>query len=297
MSDSDLSDADYLRRYDDMANRAAAAVIAEYSTSFGMSSNLLSPAVRRDIRNLYAMVRIADEIVDGTAAVAGVTDPSRALDSYEQQIRNAPNLRFHTDPVVHAYAQTARHCNFKDEHVAAFFRSMRRDLTQTQHTDETLDDYIYGSAEVIGLLCLAAFYADRTVSPQQYGELENGARSLGAAFQKINFLRDVREDTVSLGRTYFPGTEHHLNNAAKDEIVASIRKDLVVARGVIPELPLSARAGVLAATELFTELTERIDDIDAAELVRTRISVPARRKALLIARSVARAPLLKGSSS
>ncbi len=285
---------DYLARYDAMADRAAAAVIGQYSTSFGMSTNLLSPRIRRDIRNLYAMVRIADEIVDGTADAAGITDVAAALDAYEAQILKAPGVRFHTDPVVHAYAQTARRCRFDDEHVAAFFRSMRRDLTQTEYTDESLEDYIYGSAEVIGLLCLAVFYAEEELSESTRAELEHGARSLGAAFQKINFLRDLREDTQGLGRSYFASSAQRLDDAAKDESVASIRADLAAARRVIPQLPLSARAGVLAATELFSDLTDRLAAAPAAELTQRRFSVPAHRKAVLIARAVARAPRLKG---
>lgn len=287
-------ESDYLIRYDRMADRAAAEVISTYSTSFGLSTNLLAPSVRRDVRNLYAMVRIADEIVDGTAAAAGIGEVGPLLDAYEAQVRAAPGQRFHTDPVLHAYANSARRCGFRDEHVEAFFRSMRRDLHQSTYDPQSLDDYIYGSAEVIGLLCLAAFFAERPVDDGDYAELENGARSLGAAFQKINFLRDFAEDTGNLGRAYFPGTEKEFDDAAKDGIVADIRRDLANARRVIPALPLSARAGVLAATGLFADLTERLDAVPAAELARRRISVPATRKTLIITRAVATAPRLKG---
>lgn len=273
---------DYLTRYDEMADRAANAVIAKYSTSFGLATRLLAGPLRRDIRNLYAMVRIADEIVDGTAAQAELNDIPAALAAYEHQVRQAPKQRFHTDPVIHAYAQTARRCHFRDAHVEAFFASMRRDLHQSEYSNDSLEDYIYGSAEVIGLLCLAAFYADIEVSEEKYAELEHGARSLGAAFQKVNFLRDFREDTARLGRNYY----EILDNQAKDEIIASIRGDLEAAHAVIPDLPDSARTGVLAATLLFEELTDRLAEVDAAELHRRRIRVPGRRKALLLARAV-----------
>ncbi|AKK10050.1 phytoene/squalene synthase family protein [Corynebacterium uterequi] len=279
---------DYLHRYDRMADRAAGEVIAAYSTSFGLSTALLAPSVRRDIRNLYAMVRIADEIVDGTAAQAG-TDPARDLDAYERAVLGAPRRRFHTDPVLHAYANTARRCDFDPHHVQAFFASMRRDLTDTTYTATTLDDYIYGSAEVIGLLCLAAFYAERRPGPAEWARLEHGARCLGAAFQKINFLRDFAEDSHQLGRAYFPGTEDKLDNPAKDAIIADIRRDLDAADAIIPLLPRSARAGVMAASALFAELTTLIDGVDAAELSRRRVRVPAHRKALLISRAVATA--------
>lgn len=292
-----VDDSSFLGRYDRMADRAAAGVISTYSTSFGLSTNLLAPGMRRDIRNLYAMVRIADEIVDGTAAVAGVAGVGPLLDAYEAQVRSAPLTRFHTDPVLHAYANSARRCHFKDEHVEAFFRSMRRDLEQSTYDADALEDYIYGSAEVIGLLCLSVFLSGRQLGENAHAELEHGARSLGAAFQKINFLRDFAEDTGTLGRAYFPGTEEELDDRTKDGIIADIRQDLESAVRVIPALPLSARTGVLAATSLFADLTERLDAIPAVELTHRRVSVPAPRKTILIARAVAMAPRLKGSRS
>lgn len=283
----------YLASYDRMADRAAAQVIASYSTSFGLSTKLLAEPIRSDIRNLYAMVRIADEIVDGAAEQAECS-PGELLDAYEKAVRTAPATRFHTDPVLHAYGRTARRCNFRDEHIAAFFSSMRRDLNDEPHTKESVEAYIYGSAEVIGLLCLAVFYAERTVPSAKYAELERGARALGSAFQKINFLRDFAEDTDNLGRRYFPGRE--FTEGAKNDIVADIRQDLLIAQRVIADLPLSARTGVLAATYLFSELTDMLAATPAGELRRRRVSVPARRKAVLIARAVARAPRMKGRS-
>lgn len=287
---------DYLARYDEMADRAANEVIAAYSTSFGLATKLLAPRVRRDIRNLYAMVRIADEIVDGTADQADITDIAAALDTYEQQVRQAPATRFHTDPVIHAFAQTARRCALNDEHLAGFFRSMRTDLHTSTYDPASLDEYIYGSAEVIGLMCLAVFFAeDRAqVSDAQYAELEDGARALGAAFQKINFLRDYWEDSAELGRSYFPGTEQQLTTDIKDEIVADIRQDLDRARSVIPMLPLSARIGVVAATNFFTELTTLVDRATVEELTQARISVPHRTKARICAAAMVQAPRMKG---
>ena len=177
----------YLSRYDDMCDHAAAQVIARYSTSFSLATRFLEPGLKRDIRNLYAMVRIADEIVDGTATEAANeagTDPAPLLDAYEAQVRSAREVRFHTDPVIHAYAQSARRCDFRDELVEAFFASMRRDLNQTTYTDTEFSDYVYGSAEVIGLLCLSAFLVDHPVTAAEREKLESGARALGSAFQR-----------------------------------------------------------------------------------------------------------------
>lgn len=285
----------YLDRYDRACAKAAQEVILTYSTSFSLATRALAKQVRTDICNLYAMVRIADEIVDGTAAAAGMghEDISAELDAYERAVLAAPSARFHTDPVLHAYAMTARRCEFDPEHVTAFFSSMRRDLNQASYDQDGFDDYVYGSAEVIGLLCLSVFLADHPVTDEERARLTAGARSLGAAFQKVNFLRDLAEDTDVLGRTYFPGlADCELTEERKGELVADIRRDLADARAVIPLLPLSARIGVLAAAELFRELTDRIDELPAAELSERRVSVPGPTKAVLLARAAATAPRL-----
>ncbi|MCP1387736.1 squalene/phytoene synthase family protein [Corynebacterium sp. TA-R-1] len=265
-----------------MCDHAAAQVIAGYSTSFSLASKFLAPRVRRDIANLYAMVRIADEIVDGTASAAGV-NPADALGAYEAQVLAAPAQRFHTDPVLHAYAATARRCGFDQEHVRAFFTTMRRDLTHTDYAADELEAYVYGSAEVIGLLCLGIFLTGRDTSPADRAEMEAGARALGSAFQKINFLRDYGEDRDTLGRRYYD-----LDDATKDAVVAEIRAELAQADSAIPLLPRSARAGVAAAAALFAELTDTAERTPAAELATTRISVPAHRKLAVTARAVAR---------
>lgn len=281
----------FLSRYDHMAIRASHQIIVNYSTSFSLATRLLEKQVRTDIRNLYAMVRIADEIVDGTAQAAGFSsaDTAAALDDYERAVLAAPECRFHSDPVLHAYALSARRCQFNPEHVVAFFSSMRRDLNQSTHDAVSFQDYVYGSAEVIGLLCLSVFLTDHPVTEQEHTRLESGARSLGAAFQKINFLRDLAEDSTTLGRTYFPGVEHQeLTEEYKTELVADIRTDLAAARAVMSLLPATARTGVLVATELFSELTDRIEQRPAADLLRYRVSVPRRTKAAVLARAVSR---------
>lgn len=283
---------DLLSRYDHAAIRSSHQIILSYSTSFSLATRLLEKRVRTDIRNLYAMVRIADEIVDGTAQAAGFshTDTAAALDEYERVVLAAPGCRFHSDPVLHAYALSARRCHFNPEHVVAFFSSMRRDLHQSTHDTTSFQDYIYGSAEVIGLLCLSVFLTDHPVTEQEHARLESGARSLGAAFQKINFLRDLAEDSETLGRTYFPGLEPDgLTEEHKARLVADIRSDLVAARAVMPLLPTTARTGVLLASELFSEVTDRIEQLSAADLLSHRVSVPRRTKAAVLARVVASA--------
>ncbi|MDK4332866.1 phytoene/squalene synthase family protein [Corynebacterium accolens] len=275
-----------LTRYDRAASRAAAQVMGQYSTSFSLATRLLRGRVREDIRHLYAVVRIADELVDGTADHAAI-DAAAALDAYEATILAAPEKRLHTDPVVHSYAITARRCGFQREHLVAFFDSMRADLTQREYSATELAEYIYGSAEVIGLLCVQVFLAEETVPAADRTTMDRGARHLGSAFQKINFLRDLGEDSSVLGRAYFPqAAGGELSEAAKSGLIAEIRRELAAAEEAINLLPLSARVGVRAAADIFAELTNRLAATPAAELNTTRISVPNRTKAWLAARAV-----------
>ncbi|WP_080792532.1 squalene/phytoene synthase family protein [Corynebacterium pacaense] len=291
-----------LNRYHRASLGASRTVIATYSTSFSLATRLLSAQMRADIRNLYAVVRIADEIVDGTAAAAGCATDSIAqlLDDYEHAVLTAPGRRFHTDLILQAYADTARRCGFREDHVRAFFASMRRDLSAKDHDSGSFDDYVHGSAEVIGLLCLSVFLNGRIVGVSRRRELEEGARSLGAAFQKINFLRDLAEDQTQLGRTYFPGLRAgELTEEHKNMLIDDIRLDLDRARGVMGWLPLQARAGVLAALDLFSSLTDTIAATPAPELLNTRIRVRPLRKAGIAAAAVVRAPIMgiRGAAS
>ena len=275
----------YLSRYDRMADRVAAQVIGHYSTSFSLATRVLAPDTRRDIRNLYAVVRIADEIVDGTTAEANEC-PETALDTYEEQVLHAPRHRFHTDPVLHAWANTYRRCGIKDDHVRAFFSSMRRDTTQTDYNADDLGAYIYGSAEVIGLMCLDIFLREHDPSEQDRRTMEEGARALGSAFQKVNFLRDLGEDSRELGRAYLGPV---LDEDLKHTLTAEITEELDAARAAIPLLPAAARRGVAAAEALFRDLNERIAATPAEDVASARVSVPNHRKFLLTARAIQKA--------
>ncbi|GGG79536.1 phytoene/squalene synthase family protein [Corynebacterium pelargi] len=263
-----------LEHYDAMACKAAAEVISHYSTSFAAATSMLAPRVRSDITNLYAMVRIADEIVDGTAQ----SNQLALLDAYEQQVLSAKDQRFHCDPVVHAFAISARRCKFKDEHLRAFFASMRQDLQQNTFDEEALARYIYGSAEVIGLMCLDAFLLEADAD-REY--LDPGAQALGRAFQKINFLRDLHEDHHHLGRSYYPG----IDDAKKDQVIREVRQELELARERMQGLPIQARVGVAAAVELYEELTNRVADRSIAEIRQRRVRVPTWKKLALAAKA------------
>ena len=272
-------------RYDATAQAAAELVIARYSTSFGAASRLLAEPVRARVRSIYALVRVADEIVDAPRPDVATDEQRAVLDHLEREVSVAIDRGLSSDLVVHAFARTARACGIGMDLVEPFFASMRTDLHRREFSPEQARDYVYGSAEVIGLMCLRIFEAGRTRTAQQERILTAGARSLGRAFQRVNFLRDWAADTGQLHRLYLPEASAGLDAAAKDAVVASIRRDLALADAAIPLLGSGSRPAVRAARDLFAELNARLDDADPRQLHRDRIRVPGPRKAALLLRA------------
>ncbi|MEY2915796.1 MAG: hypothetical protein RL454_725 [Actinomycetota bacterium] len=286
-----------LSQYTRAAEAACNQVIAAYSTSFGWATKLLGASVRQHVKNIYALVRVADEIVDGSAAEAaalgGGINPASALDSYEGAVYQALSDGFSTDLVIHAFALTANHCGFGKELIEPFFASMRADLTKQVHDQESFERYIYGSAEVVGLMCLAAFLktSNQTYSRDEKLALAAGARALGSAFQKVNFLRDLAADFNSLGRSYFPGiVVGKFTDAQRDSLVADIDSELETAARELPNLPRNSTRAVAAALLLFAELNRKISVTPAVELATTRIRVSDPRKILIILRAYFNSP-------
>ena len=277
------------------AERAANQVIGAYSTSFGLATRLLGPRHRQHVRNIYALVRVADELVDGMTAEAGLTSEQQvgALDHFIAETHLALTLGCSSDLVIHAFAHTARATGIDESLTSPFFDSMRTDLNDAS-TDSAdivgFDEgaharYVYGSAEVVGLMCLRVFLTGQKVSAEQRATLERGARQLGAAFQNINFLRDLSDDTERLGRSYL-GTAERLDDADRMTWIATIRRQLDDAREVIALLPRDARAAVRSALALFSSLTDRLEETDIDELYRRRVRVSDPAKAGLAARAL-----------
>ena len=270
------------RLYDSVAEETASVVINRYSTSFALASRLLGAGVRQHVENIYALVRVADEIVDGAGAEAGLTllETGQALNALEVETELAIEIGFSTNLVVHAFALTARESGFGSELTKPFFDSMRADLTETEHDQASFDRYVYGSAEVVGLMCLRAFVQGETVD--DLPGLETGARALGAAFQKVNFLRDLAADFDALGRSYFPGVNvETFTEEEKTRLLDDIDADLAVSAAVLPRLPRSSRRAVALAQSLFAELSRRLRATPAATLRTTRVRVPNPVKARL----------------
>jgi 15-cis-phytoene synthase len=263
--------------YDRVAEETASLVIRRYSTSFGLASRLLEPRARQHIENIYALVRLADEIVDGATTAAGLdtVDAARILNELEIETGFAMDHGYSSNLIVHAFGLTARETGFNRSLTEPFFDSMRSDLTATEHDQESFDRYVYGSAEVVGLMCLCAFLEGTTRSPEETVELQLGARSLGAAFQKVNFLRDLAADYRDLGRSYFPGVNvNTFTEADKSRLLDDIDADLRTSAAVLPKLPIGSRRAVALAQSLFTDLARRLRATPADRLVTSRVRVP-----------------------
>jgi 15-cis-phytoene synthase len=270
--------------YDRAARASAAVVIGEYSTSFGWATRLLHEPVRTHVRSIYALVRVADELVDDDRQPWGRDRRAALLDGLQEETHRAVEIGGSANLVVHAFALTAAEHGIGRDLVDPFFDSMRADLSVRVHDPESLSGYLYGSAEVVGLMCLRVFVDG---DQRRYEELAPGARRLGAAFQKVNFLRDLCDDHQLLGRTYFPGVDlTTFTDVERDLLLDDIHDDLDAAAAVIPQLPPSSRCAVHAAHGLFAELAQRLRRTPAEQIARQRVRVPDPVKARIVARSL-----------
>lgn len=281
-----------LKQFTSTADSVADEVIGAYSTSFGIATRLLGKRHRTHVRNIYALVRVADEIVDGVAEQAGLTldEQRESLERYVDETHRAMRTGYSPDLVIHAFARTARECDIDTSLTKPFFNSMRADLADqagetTVFSTEEHAEYVHGSAEVVGLMCVRVFVRGLTFSDDERARLEYGARQLGAAFQNVNFLRDLADDTERLGRSYL-GAEHRLTDSDRDRWVSDVREQLADAAAVFPLLPLDARAAVRSAHALFAELTNRVAHTPTAELYRRRVRVPDPVKLRLTSRAL-----------
>lgn len=284
-----------LARFTRTAEIAASDVIRSYSTSFGLATRLLGARHRQHVRNIYAMVRVADEIVDGVAAEAGLDlgAQNAALEAYIADTHDAMRRGYSTDLVLHAFGRTARTTGIGEELTRPFFESMGADLARpgeqagvTTYDTDAHGRYVYGSAEVVGLMCLRVFlHAERRTSAQLEA-LEHGARQLGAAFQNVNFLRDIADDTARLQRGYLSESAT-ITDADRGRWVDTVRGQLDDAARSIPLLPKDARVAVRTAHGLFSALTRKVAATPAAELYVRRVRVPDAEKAVIALRAIA----------
>ncbi|MDX2358221.1 phytoene/squalene synthase family protein [Dietzia sp. PP-33] len=267
--------------FTEAARKCSEVILRRYSTSFALACRLLAPATRPHVAAVYAWARVGDEVVDGA-----MDDPVAArelIDDARRRTHRAVERGLDPDPVTHAFADTARRFGIGARLIDPFYDSMEADLEVTEHTEESLRRYIHGSAEVIGEMCLRTFAGGGLGDDD---ELAAGARALGSAFQKVNFLRDIREDSLELGRNYLPGRDPRaLTDTDVRELADDVDADLRVARAAIDRIPGRDRLAVLAAHDLFAELNDRLRAAGAAGVSAGRVRVPNPVKLAVIGRA------------
>lgn len=266
--------------FDDISNESATLITKKYSTSFSIAVGLLAPSIRQAIYNIYGFVRVADEIVDSFEGYP----QEDILNRFEEEYSYALKLGISTNPIINAFQKTVIEYSIDDSLVRTFLRSMRADLSKQIYANkEEMEDYIYGSADVVGLMCLKVFVNGDT---KEYDRLKDAAMSLGSAFQKVNFLRDLKQDYAHLNRTYFPNIDpENLTTEDKNKIVHDIKEDFNAAYIGIKELPKEARFGVYVAYKYYSQLLKKVDKTPAKVLIDKRIRVSNSLKIYLLFQS------------
>jgi 15-cis-phytoene synthase len=262
-----------------VARKCSKITTETYSTSFSSAIRLLHPDLRQPIFNIYGFVRFADEIVD----TFHHSDKEALLNEFEQETYKAIERKISLNPILHAFQETINEYQIDLELVDAFLFSMRWDLSKKEHDAETYKKYIYGSAEVVGLMCLYIFCNG---NKKQFEELKEPARSLGAAFQKVNFLRDIKADFNGLERIYFPNCDfNNFTNEDKYQIEHDIEKDFKHAYKGIEQLPIKARFGVYVAYKYYLSLFKKIKKTAPEGIMQARIRIPNYQKVYIVARA------------
>ncbi|MEX1384391.1 phytoene/squalene synthase family protein [Lutibacter sp.] len=266
--------------FDETSFKCSKIVTRKYSTSFSLAVYMLSPKIREAIYSVYAFVRFADEIVDSFH----IHDKAFLLNEFEADYYKAHKNNISLNPILNAFQHTVKKYNITDDLIQSFLKSMKADLNkETYNTVEEYNEYIYGSADVVGLMCLKVFVDGDS---EKYDELKFSAMKLGSAFQKVNFLRDLKDDYELLNRSYFPGVNlKELNIEDKAEIIAEIEADFMEALIGIKKLPLEAKFGVYTAYVYYKRLLNKLKKTPSSEILNTRIRVSNPLKISLLAKS------------
>jgi len=266
--------------FDLVSQQCSQLVTKTYSTSFSTATSLLAPSVRSHIFNIYGFVRFADEIVDSFHDY----DKKQLFKNFERELAEALEYKISLNPILNSFQHTYHTFNIDYDLVAAFMKSMRMDLTKsTYRSVEEYKEYIYGSADVVGLMCLTVFVDG---NKEKYATLKESAMALGSAFQKVNFLRDLKADFENLGRTYFPNANlEALDEVSKQAIIDEIEADFNLGFEGIQNLPATVRLGVYTAYRYYKRLLDRLKSTPPLEIKNSRIRVPNYEKIGLIAQS------------
>lgn len=268
--------------FDELAYDVSKKTTKKYSTSFSLGILALSPAIRSAIYAIYGYVRLADEIVDSFHDY----DKKTLLQRFKTETNIALKEGISLNPILHSFQDTVHHYKIDKVLIDQFLHSMEMDLEQVDYNSDLYNEYIFGSAEVVGLMCLQVF---TNGDKKQFEELKPFAMKLGSAFQKVNFLRDLNEDYKILGRTYFPNIEMNIfDNRVKKEIEKEIEIEFKEALAGIQMLPSSAKFGVYLAYRYYLSLFKKIRNTQAESILEERIRIPNVQKVNVMMRSYVR---------
>ncbi len=268
------------KKFDILSNTCSKETTLIYSTSFSLATKMLSPSIRQDIYNVYGFVRFADEIVDSFHEY----DKKPLFNRFEQDLASALTEKISLNPILNSFQHTFHNYGIERHLVDSFMESMRMDLTKADYsTDEEFNAYIYGSADAVGLMCLKVFVKGDV---KKYELLKESAMHLGSAFQKVNFLRDLKTDYEDLNRTYFPNTNlASLNEVSKKRIIDEIEENFKQGYQGILQLPPEAKFGVFMAYRYYRRLLKKLNKTPASAIKNTRIRIPNYEKFGLLTRS------------
>lgn len=265
--------------FDKVSHRCSRITTTAYSTSFSLGIRCLEPSLREPIYAIYGFVRFADEIVDTFHDFK----KEKLLEKFRADTYEAIDEKISLNPILNSFQHTVNRYSIDHSLVEQFLHSMRMDLFQNAHDESTFKEYILGSAEVVGLMCLKVFCRGNHA---EYERLKPYAMSLGAAFQKINFLRDLNDDYLGMGRVYFPNVDlEQFNDETKKSIEECIAADFQHAYIGIRQLPRSARFGVYIAYVYYLALFKKIRNTPSDKVMNSRIRIPNPHKAQLLAYS------------
>tara|TARA_E500000178_G_scaffold354850_1_gene425353 strand:+ start:1124 stop:1963 length:840 start_codon:yes stop_codon:yes gene_type:complete len=266
--------------FDKVSNECSKLVIKKYSTSFYFSSSLLSKTVRQDIFNIYGFVRLADEIVDTFHDYP----KKELLEDFEKELWRSIENKISLNPILNSFQFTVNKYSIPKDLISSFLDSMKMDLEKKEYDSvEEYKKYIYGSADVVGLMCLKVFVEG---SENQYDELSEFAISLGSAFQKVNFLRDLKNDSNILNRVYFPNVNmNNFTEESKKEIILEIEKDFKNAVKGIVKLPKNSKFAVYIAYRYYLKLLKKLKRVSSENIVKKRVRIHNLQKFAVIVRS------------
>ena len=266
--------------FDKVSNDCSKLVIKRYSTSFYFSSSLLSKTIRQDIFNIYGFVRLADEIVDTFHEYP----KQELLEDFEKELWRSVDNKISLNPILNSFQYTVNKYSIPKDLINSFLDSMKMDLEKKEYNSvEEYKKYIYGSADVVGLMCLKVFVKG---SESSFSELSPFAISLGSAFQKVNFLRDLKDDSNVLNRVYFPNVDmNNFNEKSKKEIILEIEKDFANSVKGIVKLPKNSKFAVYIAYRYYNKLLKKLKRTSSENIVKKRIRIHNLQKFIVIARS------------